>query len=72
MLTARFGATAFVDRVPESRGLPPRPFTDFRAAAQEAGISRLYGGIHFRPVIERGIDQGVRIGQAVGELPLRA
>ncbi len=72
VMTAQLGPTAFVDRMPESRGLPPRPFTDFRAASQEAGISRLYGGIHFRPAIERGIDQGIRIGQAVAELPLRA
>ncbi|MGH3813491.1 MAG: vanadium-dependent haloperoxidase, partial [Pseudonocardiaceae bacterium] len=72
VMTAQFGATAFVDRMTESLGLPPRPFTDFRAAAQEAGISRLYGGIHFRPAIERGMDQGMRIGQVVAELPLRA
>lgn len=72
VMTAQFGATAFADRVVESRGLPPRQFTDFRAAAQEAGISRLYGGIHFRPAVERGIDQGVRIGHAVATLPLRA
>lgn len=72
VLTAQFSASAFVDRMTESRGLPPRPFTDFRAAAQEAGISRLYGGIHFRPAIERGIDQGVQIGRTVAALPLRA
>ena len=39
-------------------GLPPRKFASFRAAAHEAGISRLYGGIHFRTAIERGLDQG--------------
>jgi hypothetical protein len=33
--------------------------------------ARIYGGIHFRPAIERGMDQGMRIGQAVAELPLR-
>lgn len=32
----------------------------------------LYGGIHFRPATERGIDQGALIGQVVAELPLRA
>ncbi|MGH3936946.1 MAG: vanadium-dependent haloperoxidase [Pseudonocardiaceae bacterium] len=71
VMTAQFGGTAFVDRMTESRGLPPRPFTDFRTAAQEAGISRLYGGIHFRPAIERGIEQGTQIGRAIAELPLR-
>ncbi|MGH3870548.1 MAG: vanadium-dependent haloperoxidase [Pseudonocardiaceae bacterium] len=72
VLTAQFGATAFTDRMPESRGLPPRQFTDFHAAAREAGISRLYGGIHFRPAIEHGIAHGARIGRAVAALPLRA
>ncbi|MGH8571929.1 MAG: vanadium-dependent haloperoxidase, partial [Gammaproteobacteria bacterium] len=72
VMTAQFGASAFVDRMMEPRGLPPRQFTGFRAAAQEAGISRLYGGIHFRPAVERGIDQGLRIGQVVAGLPLRA
>ncbi len=71
VLTAQFGAIAFADRMTESRGLPPRQFTGFHAAAQEAGISRLYGGIHFRPAVQRGIDQGMRIGQVVAELPLR-
>ena len=38
--------------------MKPRAFTSFRAAADEAGISRLYGGIHFRAAIERGLEQG--------------
>lgn len=71
VLTAQFGETEFVDRMTESRRLPPRRFTDFRAAAREAGISRLYAGIHFRPAIERGLDQGTRIGRTVAQLPLR-
>ncbi|HEX2533737.1 MAG TPA: vanadium-dependent haloperoxidase, partial [Chitinophagaceae bacterium] len=35
-------------------GLPARTFTSFREAAAEAGISRLYGGIHFRDAVEEG------------------
>jgi hypothetical protein len=31
--------------------------------AQEAGISRLYGGIHYRFDIEQGAEDGKRIGQ---------
>jgi uncharacterized protein (TIGR03437 family) len=34
----------------------------FDAQAQEAAISRLYGGIHFRTDIEVGLDHGKRIG----------
>jgi hypothetical protein len=44
-------------------GLPARPFTSFEAAAAEASISRLYGGIHFRPAVEQGVWQGVEVGR---------
>lgn len=39
-----------------------RSFPSIEAAADEAGISRLYGGIHFRAAIENGKEQGRRVG----------
>jgi hypothetical protein len=71
VLTARFGAVPFVDHTHDARGLPPRSFISFDAAAAEAAISRLYGGIHFRAAIERGLVQGRHIGERVAGLPLR-
>ncbi len=63
MLTAAFGEDyAFEDATHDDDGLPPRAFPSFRAAADEAGISRLYGGIHFRAAIERGLAQGRCVG----------
>lgn len=53
---------AFTDRTHEADGLIPRSYTGFRHAAEEAGISRLYGGIHYRAAIELGLDQGRCIG----------
>jgi hypothetical protein len=59
VLTQFFGDHyAFEDSSHVRDGLPPRKFASFRAAAEEAGISRLYGGIHFRTAIERGLAQG--------------
>lgn len=59
VLTAIFGAGfAFDDATHEDDGLPVRSFPDFAAAAQEAALSRLYGGIHFRAAIEQGLAQG--------------
>ncbi len=52
----------FSDKTRERDGAIPRNFTGFIAAAKEAGISRLYGGIHFRTAIERGYEQGRCIG----------
>ena len=70
-LTAVFGDNfAFDDTTHERDGLGVRHFTSFHAAAQEAGISRLYGGIHFRAAIELGLDQGKCIGAYAAKLSM--
>jgi membrane-associated phospholipid phosphatase len=72
VLTDLFGRRfAFVDRTHEDRGLPARSFVSFFQAAGEAAISRLYGGIHYRPAIVRGLEQGRCVGQAVSALEFR-
>ncbi|MCF0057392.1 vanadium-dependent haloperoxidase [Dyadobacter sp. CY356] len=53
---------AFTDNTEVIFELPTRDFTSFRQAADEASISRLYGGIHFRDAIVNGQDQGRRVG----------
>ncbi len=59
VLTALFGHdVTFVDTTHQDDGLAARTFTSFQEAAAEAGISRLYGGIHFPAAINRGLDQG--------------
>lgn len=40
-----------------------RSFSSIQQAADEAGISRLYGGIHYRSAIEEGKKQGQQIGK---------
>jgi PAP2 superfamily len=62
---------SFVDHTHDERGLPARRFPSFGHAAKEAALSRLYGGIHFRPAIELGLSQGECIGRAVSALPVR-
>ena len=59
----------FDDHTQDSRGLAPRHFDSFTEAAEEAAISRLYGGIHYRPAIELGLQQGRCIADAVNALP---
>ncbi len=41
----------------------PASSTEFSALRDEAAISRLYGGIHYRSDIERGKEHGARIGE---------
>ena len=64
VLTQVYGpAVAFNDSTEVPYGLPPRKFTSFIQAADEASISRLYGGIHFRPALDEGAKQGAKVGK---------
>lgn len=58
---------SFVDSTEIEFGLEARSFNSFYHAADEAAISRLYGGIHFRPAIENGSDQGKKLGKYIVE-----
>lgn len=66
ILTTYFGDNfSFLDTSEVYFGLPERQFSSFYQAADEASISRLYGGIHFRDAIENGIAQGKKIGRHI-------
>lgn len=77
VLTAMFGDNyRFTDwshtgRSQYDLGMDPRSFDSFDDFADEAAISRLYGGIHFRPAIELGVEQGKCIGGKVNALKWR-
>jgi hypothetical protein len=55
----------FTDNSEVYFGLPERRFKSFYEAANEAAMSRLYGGIHFRDACEQGVAQGKQVGQFV-------
>jgi hypothetical protein len=64
VLSKMFGENyAFEDTTPQPDGIAPRKFASFTDAAKQAAESRLYGGIHFRAAIERGLEQGRCIGE---------
>jgi hypothetical protein len=46
-------------------GVPDRNFSSFKAAANEASISRLYGGIHYRFDIDEGAKMGEQLGKFI-------
>jgi hypothetical protein len=55
ILTHLFGNNFhYVDDVEKPYGLPSRSFNSFTEAANEAAVSRLYGGLHFREAIDNG------------------
>ncbi len=64
VLTKIFGENfSFNDNTEVEFELPVRKFASFNAAAAEAAVSRLYGGIHYRDAIDEGIWQGKKIGE---------
>lgn len=72
VMTAFFGDDyAFEDNTGSPDGRNPRSYKSFHEAAEEAGISRLYGGIHFRAAIEDGLAQGRCIGEYTNALKTR-
>lgn len=68
VLTALFGENfSFADSTEVLFGLPVRKFDSFNEAAEEAAISRLYGGIHYRDACENGVTQGRRVGEFISQ-----
>jgi hypothetical protein len=70
ILSSIFGNEyAFTDQTDYLRDkLVPRQFKSFEEAAQEASMSRIYAGVHFRQACEVGLEQGKRIGRIVNKL----
>ena len=67
-LTSIFGEDfQFDDTVELEYGLPVRSFNSFYEASEEAAISRLYGGIHYKPAIYYGVEQGEKVGKYIVE-----
>jgi hypothetical protein len=62
VLTALLGVTPFDDRTGLAIGHPVRRFASFTEAAHEAGLSRIYGGIHF----PSGDSAGRSLGECIG------
>ncbi len=73
VLTDIFGDNfKFEDDTETAYGLPIRNFTSFNQAAEEAAISRMYGGIHYRTAVEVGLEQGKELGAfVVNQLKMR-
>lgn len=56
---------SYIDSTEVEFGLPPRSYDSFLQASEEAAVSRLYGGIHYRPAIDYGVEQGEEVGKYI-------
>lgn len=73
ILTSLFGDEyAFTDHTHDEWGLSSRSFDSFTGFAEEAGISRMYGGIHYRSAVEQGRLQGACVANRVNQLKFHA
>lgn len=64
VLTHLFGEEfPYEDTVELEYGLPSRKYKSFIEASEEAAMSRLYGGIHYMPAIQYGVEQGEQVGK---------
>ncbi len=59
------GNFSYTDSVEIAYDIPPRAFKSFDQAANEAAISRFYGGIHFMDAITEGQKEGGKVGTLV-------
>jgi hypothetical protein len=54
-------AFSFTDTTYNYLGFAPRSYNSFESIAVEAGNSRFYGGIHFQPSIDLGVEEGKKV-----------
>ena len=67
-LTLLFGASyAYTDTPFNAAAGSPRLYASFAEAAEEAAMSRVYAGIHYRPTAEAGIQHGRIIARNVAQ-----
>jgi hypothetical protein len=65
IMTFVFGGGPFTDHTKVRRGFDAPTYANFAEAAEEAAISRLYGGIHYPIDNNDGLTQGICVGNAV-------
>lgn len=66
VMTEYFGDNmSFTDTSLLEFGIANREIKSFRQASQEAGISRLYGGIHYRFDLDAGNEAGKKVGELI-------
>jgi hypothetical protein len=71
VLTFYFGNQFTFDVTSESLAGVTRHFTSFSAAAEEAGLSRIFAGQHFRTDHNAGKTLGRKVAESVDDRILR-
>jgi membrane-associated phospholipid phosphatase len=66
VLEELFGSSGtFTDHTYDYLGFAPRTYSSFTAIGEEAGLSRLYAGIHYMESITAGLVQGRKVTASI-------
>jgi len=71
VLIREFGDKPFTDDSYAWRGLPARHYSSLSKMAEEAALSRVYAGIHYRWTQYASIDFGRQMGNVIADLDLK-
>ncbi len=63
---------AITDHTYDAFGMAPRSFSSFDDMAREAGLSKFYGGIHYKLSVDEGLKQGKAVAQNIQVLLRKA
>jgi hypothetical protein len=70
VIIREFGDIPISDNTYSFRGLAARQFPSITALVQEAGISRLYAGIHYMFAMDVAIVVGKELGNHIADINL--
>lgn len=68
MLIREFGDIPVTDDIYTWRGLPAREFSSLSALLEEAAVSRVYAGIHYRFTHEVSIQMSIDLGNEIAKV----
>jgi hypothetical protein len=72
-LSYLFGSNyQITDHTYDQFGMAPRSFSSFDAMAREAGLSKFYGGIHYKLSVDEGLKQGKAVAKNIQALLQKA
>jgi hypothetical protein len=70
VLIREFGDIPVTDNAYDWRGLPPRIYASISKLNEEAAISRIYAGIHYRFTQNISIEMGKELGDQIADIKL--
>ena len=68
VLIREFGDVPVTDNIYSWRGLPARTFSSLSQLLEEAAVSRIYGGLHYRFAQNVSVAMGIELGNEIAKI----